>query len=264
MTESPTSPFLRPAKVVWLTLAGLLVYLVALVILLPAGWLWHWIEPHAGLPDQVRIHQVSGRVWEGEAGIYFNNRPLRVGWRLGMPDVSKLGLPLSFSVESAYSQVEGRLDVSWPGSAKVSAGGLIKVREFEDLIRRSGGAMLEGDVAIERLVLEWRDGAFGDGRGVARWSGGEVTWPMGDGVQSAQFPPMEAVLNAAAGQVSLKVSEQGKDEPVALADIFPDGMLEIQVFKRMVDLAGQSWSGAAQPGDTIFRVRQPLLPGGRQ
>jgi general secretion pathway protein N len=39
-------------------------------------------------------------------------------------------------------------------------------------------------------------------------------------------------------------------------------MMEIRVFKRMVDLAGQDWSNSAGPDDVVFRVRQPLIPGG--
>lgn len=261
MTDSPQPAFLRPGKILWLLLAGLLVYLFTLIILLPAGWLWHWASPQLNLPEQVQIHQVSGRLWQGAAGLSVNSRPLRFSWRLGAPSISELGLPLNFSLESAHSQLKGRLDLSWPAEAQLAADGVINIREFEDLIRRSGGAMLEGEVAVEQLTLAWNDGEFGNGHGLARWPGGEVTWPMGGGLQSAEFPPMEASLNAQSGRASLSVSQQGQSEPAADADLFQDGMLEIRVYKRMIDLAGQSWSGAASPGDVVFRVRQPLLPG---
>lgn len=258
MTDS-SKPFLGPAKVIWLALAGLLVYFVALVFLLPAGWAWQWLSPQVKLPPQVTINQVSGQLWEGAAGFTFAGRPLRLSWNIETPSLLDLTLPLSFSLNSAQSEVDGRLSLSWPDDATLTARGHVRVREFEDLIRRSGGAMLTGDVVIERLDLEWIDGEFGDGQGLARWSGGEVTWPVGGGVQSADFPPMEATLNAAAGRMSMAILQQGESEPAANADIFPDGMLEIRVYKRMIDLAGQSWSGAASPGDVIFRVRQPLL-----
>lgn len=259
MTDSPNPGFLRPAKVIWLALIGLLVYLITLVILLPAGWAWQWVSPHVTVPPQIKVNQVSGRLWSGAAGFTFAGRPLRLSWGLEMPAFRNLTLPLSFSLDSEQSTLNGRLALSWPDSANLAARGRVRVREFEDLIQRSGGAMLAGDVVIERLALEWIDGEFGDGQGLARWSGGEVTWPMGGGVQSADFPPMEATLDAAAGRMSLAILQQGESEPAANADVFPDGMLEIRVYKRMVDLAGQSWSGAAGPGDVIFRVRQPLL-----
>lgn len=258
MTDS-SKPFLRPAKVIWLTLAGLLIYLAALIVLLPAGWVWQWVSPQVNVPPQIKINQVSGQLWNGAAGFTFAGRPLRLSWDIEAPSLLGLTFPLAFSLNSAQSDLDGRLSLSWPDDANLTAHGQVRVREFEDLIRRSGGAMLAGDVVIERLELEWIDGEFGDGQGLARWSGGDVTWPMGGGIQSADFPPMEATLNAAAGRVSMAILQQGESEPAANADIFPDGMLEIRVYKRMIDLAGQSWSGAASPGDVIFRVRQPLL-----
>lgn len=258
MTD-PSKPFLRPAKVIWLALAGLLVYLVALVFLLPAGWVWQWVSPQVNLPPQIKINQVSGQLWNGAAGFTFDGRPLRLSWDIEAPSLLDLTVPLAFSLNTAQSGLNGQLSLSWPDDATLTARGQVRVREFEDLIRRSGGAMLAGDVVIERLELEWTDGEFGDGQGLARWAGGDVTWPMGGGVQSADFPPMEATLNAAAGRMSMAILQQGVSEPAANADIFPDGILEIRVYKRMIDLAGQSWSGAASPGDVIFRVRQPLL-----
>lgn len=74
---------------------------------------------------------------------------------------------------------------------------------------------------------------------------------------------MQATLTDSTSGLLLRVSEQGKAEPAAEAGLALNGMMDIRVYKRMVDLAGQSWSGAAQPGDVIFQVQQPLLPGGR-
>ncbi|MEX0603761.1 MAG: type II secretion system protein N [Marinobacter sp.] len=259
MTDLSKPAFLRPGKVIWLGLAGLLVYLIALVFLLPAGWVWQWVSPQVNLPPQVQVNQVSGQLWNGAAGFTFAGHPLRLSWDIETPSLLNLSIPMAFSLDSARSGLDGRASVAWPGSAKLTARGSIRVREFEDLIRRSGGAMLVGDVVIDQLVLAWVDGEFSDGQGRARWAGGEVTWPMGGSVQSADFPPMEATLNASSGRMAMAILQQGENEPAANADIFPDGVLEIRVYKRMIDLAGQSWSGAASPGDVIFRVRQPLL-----
>lgn len=263
MTDSVHTSFLRPAKVLWLVLIGLLVYLLTAVALIPAGWLWHWVSPRVPLPQQVTVHQVSGRVWQGAAGLSFQGRPLIVHWHLGWPSVTALTLPVGFSLESLNSKLEGRLVTGWPDQADLQAEGRVHVKDFESLIEQSGGAMLAGDVTIRNLRLRWQNGRFQSAAGLATWPGGTVTWPQGGRIQSAQFPPMEASLGGEAGQLSLRIARQGRNEPVAEADIFTDGILEVRVYKRLLDLAGQSWSGAASPGDIIFRVRQPLLPGGR-
>ncbi len=263
MTESAKTSFLRPAKVLWLVLIGLFVYTVTAAVLVPAGWLWHWFSPRIQLPPQLIVHQVSGKVWEGSAGLSYHGRPLIVRWQLGWPSVSTLELPVGFSIESLGSRVQGRIVGGWPERADLQLGGRIHVRDFESLIEQSGGAMLEGDVSIKQLRARWQDGQVQSAVGLATWPGGRVRWPQGGGTQSAEFPPMEASVDGSSGRLSLRVSREGKDQPVADADILPDGMLEVRVYKRLLDLAGQTWSGAASPGDVVFRVRQPLLPGGR-
>lgn len=263
MSDSAKTAFLRPGKVLWLVLLGLLVYTIAVVVLIPAGWLWHWFSPRIQLPPQIIVHRVSGQVWQGAAGLSFQGRPLIVHWQLDWPTVSKLALPVGFSIESLGSRLQGQLIAGWPDQADLQAEGRIHIKDFEALIEQSGGAMLDGDVTIQQLRLQWQDGRFQSATGLATWPGGRVVWPQGGGTQSAEFPPMKVSLDGESGRLALRVARQGQNQPVADADIFPNGMLEVRVYKRLLDLAGQSWSGAASPGDVIFQVRQPLLPGGR-
>lgn len=74
---------------------------------------------------------------------------------------------------------------------------------------------------------------------------------------------MQATLADTAQGVLLTIAEEGSADPAADATVGLDGMMGIRVYKRMVDLAGQQWSASAAPGDVIFQVQQPLLPGGR-
>lgn len=263
MTESRNKPFFGPGKVILLLLLGLLVYGVTLVALVPAGWLWQQASGYVQLPPQVRIQQVSGRLWSGAAGAMVAGFPVRLQWQLGWPSVSSLNLPIEFSVTSAESRMDGQASLGWPDRARLQAQGLITVAEFEPLIRQSGGAMIEGTVAIDHIQVAVSDGQLQQAEGFGRWDGGQVSWPMGNQTGRARFPPMQANLETTGGGVALSVSEQGGDGPAADANILWNGMMELRVYKRMVDLAGQSWSDSAQPGDVVFRVRQPLLPGGR-
>ena len=134
--------------------------------------------------------------------------------------------------------------------------------EFEDMIRRSGGAVIEGDVTIDHLELSWQDGRLTGADGLGRWAGGRVAWPMGNSVGQADFPPMRATLDSTSDGVALVVAEQSGGGPAAEAEIRWNGMMDLRVYKRMVDLAGQPWPDFASPDDVVFRVRQPLVPGG--
>lgn len=262
MTESASKAFLRPGKVFLLVLAGLLAYLVALVIWVPAGWVWHQASAYVTLPPQVQVRQVSGTVWSGAAGVVVAGFPVRASWALSWPSLASLQLPVSLTIASSQSSLNGYITLGWPATVNLAANGRIAVAEFEDLIRQSGGAMIEGDVLVDRLQVSLKDNRLANASGYGRWDGGPVSWPMGNQTGQAVFPAMEADLSTSDGGLGLVVSEQGGDGPAADANILWNGTMELRVYKRMVDLADQPWSGSAQPGDVIFRVRQPLLPGG--
>lgn len=261
MSNAEPKPFLRPGKLFLLVLLGLCVYLGALVVFVPAGWVWKQASAHVSLPPQVEVQRVAGRVWDGSAGVVVSGFPVRLQWQLDWPSLTRLEQPLEVSLASRQSSVSGDVALGWPASAQVNARGTIAVAEFEELIRQSGGAMIEGNVSIDRLALEWVDDRLVRADGVGRWAGGQVSWPMGGQTQQAQFPPMRARLDTVQGGVALEVAEQGGDGPAAQARILWNGMLDLQVYKRMIDLAGQSWPDSAGPDEVVFRVRQALLPG---
>ncbi|MDK9557319.1 type II secretion system protein N [Marinobacter sp. M216] len=263
MSDTEPKSFLRPGKVILLVLLGLVVYAGTLVVWIPAGWVWHQASAHVPLPEQVQVRQVSGQVWNGAAGLVVAGYPVRVDWHLGWPSLTDLSLPVDISVASSQSSVEGDVTIGWPERAELNARGQVVVSEFEDLIRRSGGAMIEGNVTVDRLNLVWADGRIARVDGFARWAGGQVTWPMGNQTGQARFPPMQANLDTTQGGIALTVAEQDGTGPAAEASILWNGMMEVQVYKRMVDLAGQPWSESASPDDVVFRVKQPLLPGAR-
>ncbi|KEF31698.1 hypothetical protein D777_02047 [Marinobacter nitratireducens] len=262
MSDAAPKSFLRPGKVVLLVLLAALVYLFALIVLVPAGWLWHQASAQVPLPRQVQVNQVSGTVWDGAAGVVVAGYPVRFDWQLGWPSVTELSLPLALSVATSQSSLQGNVTVAWPMSGELNARGTVAVAEFEDLIRQSGGAMIKGDVSIDRLNIAWADQKLSRAEGIGKWAGGAVSWPMGNQTGQAVFPPMQAIMDTTAGGVEVTVSEQGGEGPAADANLLWNGMMEVRVYKRMVDLAGQPWPDSAQPSDIVFRVRQPLLPGG--
>lgn len=263
MTDSPDRSFFRPIKIILLLVLALLVYGAALIAWVPAGWLWSQFGANAQLPPGVQVQQVSGSLWRGAARLNMGRRSVHLGWELSGPDIIALRQPIQFTVETQGSRVQGDLLLGWPSSVLVDASGQIHVAEFEDLIRQSGGALLEGNVIIDRLRITAEDGRVESATGLGRWRGGQVSWPMGDGRQSTVFPPMQATLVDTRDGVLLTIAEEGVAQPAADASIGLSGMMGIRVYKRMVDLAGQQWPASAAPGDVIFQVQQPLLPGGR-
>ena len=262
MSESPHKAFLRPGKVFLLTLAGVLIYIGALVYLVPAGWLWQQAKPHITLPPEIQVRQINGQLWNGAASLMLAGFPVQGKWQIGMPSMTELSLPIDFNVATGASRVSGSAQIDWQGAGEMQATGSVLVSDFESLIRQSGGAVIEGSVSIDRLNLAWADQQLTQADGLGRWAGGTVTWPMGNRQGQAEFPPMRATLDSSNEGVNLVVAEEGGEGPAAAATIRWTGMMDIRVYKRMVDLAQQPWPNSASPDDVIFRVRQPLVPGG--
>lgn len=263
MIDTATKPFLRPRKVLLLLVLGLLIYGLALLALLPATFLWQQLRSQIPLPSEVSVGQVSGTWWSGAAAAEVSGYPLRLRWQLGWPQLGEQLVPVEWQLDSARSEFEGSLTLAWPNTAIVTARGTLMVDEFEALIRQSGGAMIAGAVSVERFQLQWQDGRVMSASGQGLWPGGLVSWPMGASIGQAYFPPMQAGLEPVNGGLELLISATRSDGPAARASLLWNGMLEMKVYKRMLDLAGQPWPEAAQPGDVVFQVRQPLLQGAR-
>lgn len=262
MSESRAKPFLHPLKVVLLLFLGIIVFGVTLAIHVPAGWVWQQVKNEVPLPAEISVDEVSGQLWEGAARMKVVGYPALINWQLSWPDIAGRSLPVEFRLQTSQSALQGNLTLSWPQKLVAKARGHIGVSEFRELIRRSGGAVIEGDVSIEQLFLSWSGEGLPQLDGLARWPGGRVTWPMGNKTGQAVFPPMEASLAGDGDGLALTVAERGGAGPAALANLQLDGMMDLRVFKRMVDLAGQPWSDSAAPDDVVFRVRQPVIPGG--
>lgn len=259
MTTDPSAnAFLRPGKLVLLVALGLFVYAAALIWQVPAGWLWQQARAAVALPPGVQVQQVSGTLWDGAAGLSVAGYPVRIDWQLGWPSLSDVSLPVDVSVTTARSGLSGTVRLAWPETLSLNASGSVAVAEFAELIRRSGGAMIEGDVRIDRLALTMADQRLAKADGLATWPGGRVTWPMGNQTGTASFPPMEARLSGTGNGINLEIAARGAEGPAADATVSANGMMDIRVYKRMVDLAGQPWPDAAQPGSVVFRVRQSL------
>jgi len=262
MSNSEKKSFFSTLKVGLLFLLALLVFGVAMAVWVPVGWLWQQMSPRIDLPPEITVNQVSGQLWRGAAGLTLAEHSARLQWELGMPSITGSELPVRFSLTTPSSRIDGDALIKWPGNARIRASGLVHVGEFEKLIRQYRGAMIAGNVEIDRLYLEVFDNRIRQAEGIARWPGGLVTWPMGARRAQANFPPMQAALDTSNEGLALTVSEQGGGGPAAKAVLLGNGVMDIRLYKRMVDLAEQPWSDAASPDDIIFRVRQPLLPGG--
>lgn len=261
MADEPVKSFLRPGKLILLIFLGLLVYAGAVVATVPAGWVWYWAEKQFALPDAVRVEGVTGQLWDGGAQLRLMNRSVQVFWHLEELGTGPGWATLGWRLKSRSSELRGDFTVLGENSAQLEMTGNVHVPEFHGQIRRSGGAMINGDVTIQRLTLRMARNQVVAANGLATWPGGPVRWPVGQRMQSAEIPAMEMRLADQNGTPMLTLTESGKQVPVADASIQANGNARIRVYRRMVDLVDQPWSGNQGPGAVIFQVTQPLMMG---
>ncbi|MCG8609188.1 MAG: type II secretion system protein N, partial [Pseudomonadales bacterium] len=89
------------AKIITRTFAylsfGLLMYVVFLLVSMPASWVWKMIEPHARPAlVGVDVSQVSGTIWDGKLQVQYQRLPVSIGWSFEFKPLlsGKLGLVL--------------------------------------------------------------------------------------------------------------------------------------------------------------------------
>ena len=157
----------------WLSPLGLLAYLGALAVLLPAELAWAWFGDRA----PVRAYGVEGRVWAGHATAVTGGavRLDAVRWRL-RPGALFTG---RVAGELGARLGEGRLEgqVAWsPGGVTVSAARLALDVDTalalagRQAFQRAAGGRLEA--LVRELVLQ--DGRPQRLRGLLTWNGARV------------------------------------------------------------------------------------------
>lgn len=81
-----------------LTLVALLAYLFFMLYLLPASWLLHWV----GVPNNVRLGQIQGTLWQGSAMVaqYQNLQFQQLRWRVNGWSILRLAPEINITAGS--------------------------------------------------------------------------------------------------------------------------------------------------------------------
>lgn len=228
--------------------------------MLPAGLLWQKaLEPNLNLrPDQVRVNAVSGSLWDGQALIAVQSVPVLLHWDVQFSQVRSLALPIDIEIESHVGQLQASLSV---GAADV----LIDVDSLRvdlsalspQLKRRR--ITLDGEVFAKGLSAQLSDQKLVSASGRFNWSGGNIAYPVGRNNHERNMPAFSGQISTRDdGLIELGVVDQGGSLNVIEGSLLPDGVGQLQVRRRLLDLANEPWSSNSTEQDVVFKVKKSI------
>ena len=251
-----------PVRGFFLVLVFVFVWILSLVVYLPAGWVWARIAPELTLPEQVEVGAVTGTVWSGDVLLRAMGKPVRVGWRLEPASALYGFVPLEWEASTSGSHAEGSITAMFEGHLRFL---LREARIDLGEITALGGPLervrVPGIMELESVFLVWGpETGLMDARGRGRWPGGSVTWPMGGRTRQSQMPPLEGDLNRRQQSLVLSIADRENGITGVELALRQDGYANLEVRKHWVDLIGLDVAANAEPDEVVFNARRRVLP----
>lgn len=233
---------------------------VFLVATMPAAVLWKQVlEPNLPLrANQLQVKSLSGSVWDGRALVMVQRVPAVIDWQLEAVDLLGLSIPLAVKINTDFAELEARASVG-PTTvnltidrADIALAGLNK-----QLVRQR--VKLDGDLFAKGIELELIDQKLSQVSGRFSWSGGTIAYPVGRQQHERVMPSFVGSLQTnAEGVMSLQIRDEEGSVDSIVGELLPDGLAQLQVRRRLLDLADEPWSANSTEQDTVFKVKKNL------
>jgi len=213
--------------VAWLGLF-VLVFLVTVLAALPAAWVWHYLPQQPSSP--VRLEQLQGRWWQGQAEAFFERNYLgQVQWHL---DWSQLwqgpAVAVDLVTQGPWLSGQGQL------SATLSAAqGRLQQADvpITQLPTQLGFADLKvtGGLLIEQLLgrYQWQEQSF-QLQGEALWRQASFAHSLLNDAQSVDMGAIKAIIRGQTDRISVDLKQHGNGPGCDLTLVFfTDGRYQL-------------------------------------
>lgn len=207
----------------------------------------------------MRVGVPTGSLWRGSADLSYRDLALgRLTWAYRPQDLLRLRIGYQFTADGASQALTGTASAS-SQTVEASIAGTIDSALLADLLRRYDiivGGTFEIPPSIDLTLSQ---SGIHDASGELHWSGGPVSYRLGNTTRRANLPPLVAYLESPATGPSATVYAAGDDTPLMLASVQADGWVSIGVTRRFTELVGQPWSGSQPPSAVIMEVQEKLF-----
>ena len=243
----------------WYVLIGLMSYLIWLTITAPLEYVWPKIQPYAP-PLPVKIQQVQGTVWQGQADIMVPNvGKVIANWDINVTD-------LFFGKLSAQVDAKGQ-ELKFNGMVSGTAE-QIEVKQAKAFLSshylkpmlKQGRSSLTGDFELNKFngLFSITDKQILAAEGQLLFSGGDVSFPLDGKNVNATLPILVGLIQKPEDKVEVKITNTD-GENVGDGYIQPDGWAGIGIRRRFLDILGLQWPAEIAADKVIFEASQKLL-----
>lgn len=237
----------------WRTFTWVLgISLILTCIYLPAGALRPLFDDLPG----IEFVRTSGTVWSGRANLVSDiGLSAAASWRVGLlaqsPDGHAYAPHVAWQVSGTGLLVEGRSSVSW---------GAIDTHAQADIDRLAIAEILadynlrvSGRFSVPPMHLRQRGETLTliSGNPIS-WSGGEVSYLIGDRFGETILPPLSAQLSIQESNVlHLEVRREAEGtKPLMWLRLDPSRRVRIDLSRGFLNLVNYAWPGN-EPEDTV-------------
>lgn len=233
----------------WLTVF-LVLFACFVVLQIPATWLISKFAPHQRI-----LHNVNGNIWQGQADWRFQQLQGTIDWSVRPWELLRLRVASHVTVYSGQTKLTCIVAYGATGNLYLhQVNGKVNPETLAALINWQWPST---SINMQDVNITYKkQQGFKAADGQLSWSGGLLTYPMGQNQERIDVPPLLAQLNAEQEKLKILVKDSQKQRMADLV-IGHDGMLDIQITQRFL-LNAANYQGKAGLDTAVITTRQPL------
>lgn len=240
------------------------VFMAVVLANLPASVLFATFEPKL-LPKALQLGKAHGSVWQGRIGLNYLDMAFSADWDLTPSQALRGRLAADIGLVELR---DSKTNAAWVKAkcfgSIFSSTGCEDVEGFlpASLVNRLANKQfsIERDITLQALAVTYQSQHFTWASGEINWPGGQVTYQdPARGSQQVVLPALTIKVAEQEGRLQASLMPQGTEDVLVDVRVDGQGMADLAVRKRMLDLLGQSWGKPVSPDFVVFEIQQPLF-----
>jgi general secretion pathway protein N len=238
---------------------SIVVYIVCLIALMPLNVVYRAVAP-SNLP--VDVLAVSGTLWQGDVVVkHAMTGQVSSKWTLQPLNLLAGQVKAKLAMDSNVAELNTLLTYNaLSQSLKIeNTKGFVSAGLINRVIAQSK-TQISGDVELSNTNVHYNfaTGESDLASGQLVWMGGQVNYPKGRNMASANLPMLVAKLASENNELQADVATVDGLQ-VANASLKKDGWANVAIRKAMIDLVGEQWPNKVSPDAVVFEISERIF-----